>query len=216
MKAQEAKFSPTDSLKVAIEVASAPEVVSPSEEAKIKKNQIVEPIVEPPKADPPKKRPQLEQLGKQSVSGLSLSSIQYKQKAAQKVNEQSSSQKLRETAINPDKVQEIWEALKQKKKKKGENNTLALMEMDELKFIPPNQLSIQMPNDLNKTELSRAFEEFLPYFRNQLNNDLLEVDIMVSAQIEKEHIFTLEEKLKRLQELNPAIIELQKALDLKI
>ncbi|MGB0377110.1 MAG: hypothetical protein ACPGC5_07960, partial [Flavobacteriaceae bacterium] len=162
------------------------------------------------------KRPQLEQLGKQSVSGLSLSSIQYKQKAAQKVNEQSSSQKLRETAINPDKVQEIWEALKQKKKKKGENNTLALMEMDKLKFIPPNQLSIQMPNDLNKTELSRAFEEFLPYFRNQLNNDLLEVDIMVSAQIEKEHIFTLEEKLKRLQELNPAIIELQKALDLKI
>ena len=90
------------------------------------------------------------------------------------------------------------------------------MEMGTLAFLPPHKMHIEVPNNLNKTELSRAFEEFLPYLRNKLRNDHLDIHIEVSQEIKKEHIFTLEEKLKRLEELNPSVVEIQKALDLKL
>lgn len=153
--------------------------------------------------------------GKQ-VSGLSISSIQYKKKAAQQANKEIQNREIREKDIDPEELQKLWIQLKDRKKRAGESNILALMEMGELEFTPPFQLSIEVPNSLNKTELSRAFEEFLPVLKDELENDKIEIRIEVSPEIKTEHIFTLEEKLKRLQEINPAIVELQKALDLNL
>jgi len=56
----------------------------------------------------------------------------------------------------------------------------------------------------------------LPYIREGLNNYAIQIKVLVKETEEKNFIYTPEEKYNRLREINPAIDELRRKLDLDL
>jgi len=77
-------------------------------------------------------------------------------------------------------------------------------------------IEYSVPNSLNKVELEREFTYFLPFLRERLQNYSLRIQIKINEESEKSFIYTAEEKYERFKEINPAIEQLKKELDLDL
>ncbi len=104
-----------------------------------------------------------------------------------------------------------------KRKQKKENKIWPLLfQLSQPKIIDSTTIEYTVPSPLNKVELEREFVYFLPFLRKGLNNFSIQIKIIVKESEEKNFIYTPEEKYKRLREINPAIDELRKKLDLDL
>lgn len=91
-----------------------------------------------------------------------------------------------------------------------------MFQLNTPKITAANEIEYTVPSPLNKVELEREFVYFLPYLRKALNNHYFTITIFVNESEEKNFIYTPEEKYNRLREINPAIDQLRKELDLDI
>ena len=76
------------------------------------------------------------------------------------------------------------------------------------------QISFEVANEMNKSELIKEMEELLPYLRNYLNNQILSISIGVSENIKEETIFSSPEKYQHLLKINPVLDTLRKTFNL--
>ena len=76
------------------------------------------------------------------------------------------------------------------------------------------QISYEVANEMNKSELIKEMEELLPYLRNHLNNQILNISIGISKKIKEESIFSSPEKYQHLLKINPVLETLRKTFNL--
>jgi DNA polymerase-3 subunit gamma/tau len=76
------------------------------------------------------------------------------------------------------------------------------------------QISFEVANEMNKSELIKEIEELLPYLRNHLNNQILSISIGISENIKEETIFSSTEKYQHLLKINPVLDTLRKTFNL--
>ena len=72
------------------------------------------------------------------------------------------------------------------------------------------QISVEVANEMNKSELIKEMKELLPYLRNHLNNQILSISIGISENIKEETIFSSPEKYQHLLKINPVLDTLRK------
>ena len=152
----------------------------------------------------------------EQVSSFSLASIRKKkeweqqQKPAEKVEE------LPNEPFTQKQVEQYWKNWQEQKTKKKEQNLASLFQLSQPKIINENTIEYTVPSPLNKVELEREFVYFLPYIREGLNNYSIQIKVLVKETEEKNFIYTPQEKYNRLKEINPAIDELRRKLDLDL
>ena len=192
------------------------------------------PTTIPPPADPPKAyktppipTPVVEEKappkinissptkGKQ-ISGLSLSSIQKKKEWDQVQKKEEKVEDLPTEAFSQDDLNEAWKKYQNLKSEKGEQNIASLFNISSPLLLEEYLIEYSVPNSLNKVELEREFTYFLPFLRERLQNYSLRIQIKINEESEKSFIYTAEEKYERFKEINPAIEQLKKELDLDL
>ena len=104
----------------------------------------------------------------------------------------------------------------QQKTKKKEQKLDSIFQLSQPKIINENTIEYTVPSPLNKVELEREFVYFLPYIREGLKNYSIQLKVLVKETEEKNFIYTPQEKYNRLKEINPAIDELRRKLDLDL
>ena len=115
-----------------------------------------------------------------------------------------------------EQVEQYWKNWQEQKTKKREQNLASLFQLSQPKIVDENSIEYIVPSPLNKVELEREFVYFLPYIREGLNNYSIQIKVLVKETEEKNFIYTPEEKYNRLREINPAIDELRRKLDLDL
>ena len=153
--------------------------------------------------------------GKQ-ISGLSLSSIQKKKEWDQVQKKEEKVEDLPTEAFSQDDLNEAWKKYQNLKSEKGEQNIASLFNISSPLLLEEYLIEYSVPNSLNKVELEREFTYFLPFLRERLQNYSLRIQIKINEESEKSFIYTAEEKYERFKEINPAIEQLKKELDLDL
>ena len=136
--------------------------------------------------------------------------IDYEDKDEEKTEE------LPSEPFTQEQLEQYWGNWKEQKVKKREQNLASLFQLSQPKIINENSIEYTVPSPLNKVELEREFVYFLPYIREGLNNYSIQIKVLVKETEEKNFIYTPEEKYNRLREINPAIDELRRKLDLDL
>lgn len=113
-------------------------------------------------------------------------------------------------------LEKHWKTYQAKKNKEREQNIASLFQMSTPKIVTNEIIEYIVPSDLNKVELEREFQFFLPFLRSALNNYGVQIKVRVEVTDEKNFIYTPEEKYQRLQEINPNLDILRKELDLDL
>ena len=171
------------------------------------------PVVE--EKAPPKINISSRTKGKQ-ISGLSLSSIQKKKEWDQVQKKEEKVEDLPTEAFSQEDLNEAWKKYQNQKSEKGEQNIASLFNISSPLLLEDYLIEYSVPNSLNKVELEREFTYFLPYLRERLQNYSLRIQIKINEESEKSFIYTAEEKYERFKEINPAIEQLKKELDLDL
>jgi len=171
------------------------------------------PIVE--EKTPPKINISSPTKGKQ-ISGLSLSSIQKKKEWDQVQKKEEKVEDLPTEAFSQEDLNEAWKKYQNLKSEKGEQNIASLFNISSPLLLEEYLIEYSVPNSLNKVELEREFTYFLPFLRERLQNYSLRIQIKINEESEKSFIYTAEEKYERFKEINPAIEQLKKELDLDL
>lgn len=168
-----------------------------------------------PPAAPPKINITTPNQGKR-ISGLSLSSIQKKKEWDKVQKKEEKTEDLPTESFSQEKLGNAWTAYQNTKSENGEQNVASLFNISTPILQDDFLIEYSVPNSLNKVELEREFTFFLPYLREKLQNYNLRIEIKIDEQSEKSFIYTAEEKYERFKEINPAIEQLKKELDLDL
>ena len=119
-------------------------------------------------------------------------------------------------AFSQEDLNEAWKKYQNLKSEKGEQNIASLFNISSPLLLEDYLIEYSVPNSLNKVELEREFTYFLPFLRERLQNYSLRIQIKINEESEKSFIYTAEEKYERFKEINPAIEQLKKELDLDL
>lgn len=150
------------------------------------------------------------------VSSFSLASIRKKKEWEEQQKPTEEEKELPSDAFTQEQLEKYWKEWQDEKTKKKEQNLASLFQLSQPKIIEEHLIEYTVPSPLNKVELEREFVYFLPFIRKALNNFSLQIKVLVKETEEKNFIYTPEEKYNRLREINPAIDELRKKLDLDL
>ena len=145
-----------------------------------------------------------------------MASIRKKKEWEQQQKPIEKAEELPSDPFTQEQLDQYWENWQEEKTKKREQNLASLFQLSQPKIVAINSIECTVPSPLNKVELEREFVYFLPYLRENLNNYSIQIKVLVKESEEKNYIYTPEEKYNRLREINPAIDELRKKLDLDL
>lgn len=152
---------------------------------------------------------------KGTISSLSLASIRKKKQWEQNKKETATANTPQaKEAFTASDLQTHWKAYQTKKEKQQERNIAALFQLSTPELKEDHSIVYRVPSDLNKLEMEREFQYFLPYLREALQNFSITINVVVDEIEEKNFVYTPEEKYNRLREINPHIDLLRKKLDL--
>ena len=145
-----------------------------------------------------------------------MSSIQKKKEWDQVQKKEEKVEDLPTEAFSQEDLNEAWKKYQNPKSEKGEQNIASLFNISSPLLLEEYLIEYSVPNSLNKVELEREFTYFLPFLRERLQNYSLRIQIKINEESEKSFIYTAEEKYERFKEINPAIEQLKKELDLDL
>ncbi len=148
------------------------------------------------------------------VSNFSLKSINFK-KEIKKNETKLGAKKNLEVKFTKKELLLYWKEYKKKIEKTGNYNMLAILEMDEPRLKINNLIEFNVANSFNKIELEGEIDEILPFLRNKLKNDKINIAVKIK-EMKNEAVFTLKEKFEKMKNYNPAISLLKKTFDLDI
>ncbi|MEL0255571.1 MAG: DNA polymerase III subunit gamma/tau, partial [Burkholderiaceae bacterium] len=126
-----------------------------------------------------------------NISSFSLQSI-HKKKAWSKQQNKSKldNVQLHDTAFNQLDLEVYWEKYYQKKIEQKEQNLASLFQLNKPHLQGDKTIIYEVPSTLNKVEMEREFEYFLPYLREKLNHFNIQIKIVVKQSSERKFIYT--------------------------
>ena len=161
----------------------------------------------------PSTKPPIQSSEIVGVSSLSLSSICLK-KEAQKSKNKAKAEVVRGSTFTFTEFKKAWDDYAKQKLAQEMNNIAALFSIAVLKQKEDTVIQVSVPSTINKVELENEFYKLKPYLTEQLDNNQIRFEVTVVKEQNKEYLITTQEKYQKLLELNPAIEELRKTLDL--
>lgn len=152
------------------------------------------------------------------VSGLSLAAI--KAKRAQTALEKSK-QEEKESRTNHFKIEDFEHHLKRYIKEleaSGQKILSSNFQLAKRTYdLESSTVQLEVPNDTIQRELQMAANDALTYLRNQLENDLITFNYMISKEAPvSEYAYTPEEKYQKLVSKYPDIEALKKHFHLDL
>ena len=173
--------------------------------------------VEEPNATYPKKEAPtfVIKTTQRATSGLSLSSIRKKKEHQIKLMEVTVDEEdLPNDPFTLETLYEYWNIFVTKLEADGKYNLAAILQIDTPKLINQNTIRLEFPNNTNKIEVERQQFELLQYLRKSVNNFSISLDIVVNETLEKQYVYTSEDKYQKLLEKNKHVEFLRKSFDL--
>ena len=99
-------------------------------------------------------------------------------------------------------------------KKKGKKNIASIFGVSNINLKGSNEISLTVPNEMNKVEMIQEMDNLLPFLRKRLNNYSIKSEILISEATKEELVYSANEKYKYLKKLNPSLEELRNRFDL--
>lgn len=119
--------------------------------------------------------------------------------------------------INADNIQELWNQYVEHIRATAHGTYFPVAERQKPIFSPPNELILREDNTISSGFLDKNKSEMVNFFRD-LTGTILTVTIEVVKENQDEtprKVFkSTKERFKEMAEKNPALLELQKLLDL--
>ena len=151
---------------------------------------------------------------KMPVSGFSLSSIALKKAAKEKNKPTVNTSELPQDPFKKEDLDLLWKQYIENIKNDGKSNMASILFMNSPVLTDNFQVSFEVANEMNKSELIKEMEKLLPYLRNHLNNQILSISIGISENIKEGTIFSSPEKYQHLLKINPVLDTLRKTFNL--
>tara|TARA_B100001996_G_C18656157_1_gene591286 strand:- start:25 stop:1707 length:1683 start_codon:yes stop_codon:yes gene_type:complete len=149
------------------------------------------------------------------VSSFSLTSIKEKKAWKEVQEKKKSNSTFSKKIFNQKDLNSAWNKYYSIKNSNGEKNIASILKMNFPILKNNSIIEYHVLSQINKVELEKEFEKFLPFLKDELKNDQINVQIIINEIIDKKNlIYTYEEKYKRLKEINPKIEILKKEFGL--
>ena len=152
------------------------------------------------------------------TSGFSLSSIRLKreqQNKAQQNKDIPQGVALKE-AFTQEQVQYYWKQYAQQEKDKNEHIIASILFMN-TPILQNDGVTLLLPlaNESSKLDVENESIKLLRFLRKNLQNDLVKLAYKIDKTISKKKLYTPQDKLNRMSEINPLVLELKNRLRLE-
>ena len=193
-------------------VIEEPVVASTTVETPIAKNQTISEEIKQTAS-----RPVIEvNRPERKVSGLSLKSIQLKQKMQQELqSKQPDSQNLPTDPFKEDALIEAWKEYTALVQKAGKHILFSHLTMGEPR-IEGELIHLIFPNNTIRLEVEREQGDLLGFIKKKLNNYNIDLSIEVNEEVAKKYAYTTREKFDKLNQKNPLLDKLRQTFDLDL
>ena len=169
------------------------------------------PVVEAPK---PVETPKKEFDPNEPISGLSLSSIAFKKTIKKVEAKPLHTEDLPATPFDQKTLEKFWLLYANDLKKEGKNNLASIFTIQVPELGKEDRVNFRIANEMNKGEMTRELEYFLPYLHKNLNNYKVKIDLELSDSVQTETAITPREKYEHLVKMNPHLETLRSTFDL--
>ncbi|MBA5791401.1 hypothetical protein H1R17_13455 [Flavobacterium sp. xlx-214] len=150
------------------------------------------------------------------VSALSLKSIKKKRELESSINHtQINPEDLPKDDFTFEQLKHFWDYCADEFYKTGRMLMASTMNMAQL-TLKDNVLQIEFPNTGSKISFEENLYDLVSFIHRKLNNYHLKFDVKVNEQATFKKVYTLEDKLNYLKEINPVLDDLIKTFDLDI
>jgi DNA polymerase-3 subunit gamma/tau len=150
------------------------------------------------------------------VSGLSLKSIQLKQKMQQELkSQQPDSQNLPTDPFKEETLIAAWKEYTVIVQQAGKHILFSHLSMGEPR-IEGELIHLIFPNTTIKLEVEREQGDLLGFIKKKLNNYNIDLSIEVNEQVAKKYAYSTREKFEKLNEKNPLLDKLRQTFDLEL
>jgi DNA polymerase-3 subunit gamma/tau len=150
------------------------------------------------------------------VSGLSLKSIQLKQKMQQELkSQQPDSQNLPTDPFKEETLIAAWKEYTALVQQAGKHILFSHLSMGEPR-IEGELIHLIFPNTTIKLEVEREQGDLLGFIKKKLNNYNIDLSIEVNEQVAKKYAYSTREKFEKLNEKNPLLDKLRQTFDLEL
>ena len=148
------------------------------------------------------------------VSGLSLSSIAFKKTNNKTKIKPTHVEEFPSTSFDQKTLEKFWSLYAINLKKEGKNNLASIFTMQVPELGEENKVKFRIANEMNKGEITRELEYFLPYLQKKLNNYKINIEFEISENVQTETAITPKEKYEYLVKINPHLETLRSTFDL--
>ena len=177
------------------------------------------PIIEADLVGPSKKSHILPKISNNyhQPSGLSLKSIS-KKKAHQikQMDVTIKQEDLPKENFTQNQLLKYWNQYVEILEEKGKYNLAAILKIDTPTIKDIHFISLEFPNSTNKIEVENQQTDLLKFLRKSLNNYDIKLDISINEKMEKDFLYTAEEKYAKLKKKNPTLEILKKTFNLDL
>ena len=150
-------------------------------------------------------------------SGLSLKSIS--QKKAHQIKQMDVTIKqedLPKEHFTQNQLLKHWNQYVEILEEKGKYNLAAILKIDTPTIKDIHFISLEFPNSTNKIEVENQQTDLLKFLRKSLKNYDIKLDISINEKMEKDFLYTAEEKYAKLKKKNPSVEILKKTFNLDL
>ena len=112
-------------------------------------------------------------------------------------------------------VRKVWKTLSDQKKAQNSMRQYLIFANEELEF-EQNTIKIKVENQVQLDLLNEIKADVMEFIRHQLQNNLIQLEAIISETIAKKNLYTNQDKYNHLLEKFPLLDDLKKRLGLEV
>lgn len=143
-----------------------------------------------------------------------MSSIAFKKAIKKSKKEIEKHDELPVSAFEQTALDKSWIQYAEQLKQNGKNNLASIFTMQHPQLEEDFQITFAVANEMNRVEMMRELEFFLPFLHKNLNNHAVKIQLKVSESLQTEAFVTPQEKYAYLLKINPELETLRNTFDL--
>ena len=154
------------------------------------------------------------EINNEEISALSLSSIKLKKEIIAEKDKEKVDEEKQSSEFDKDQLKIKWGKYSKILSENGNNSLSSLLEINDPIILEKNKISFTVPSKSNKKEIDSGKENLINFLREELKNDIIELDVIVDKNISKEYYSTPQEKFEKISKLNPLVDQFKNDLKL--
>ncbi|MCE2496458.1 MAG: DNA polymerase III subunit gamma/tau [Flavobacteriales bacterium] len=199
------------------EESRSPEPISERSEEK--------PPVEPPSPPPSKVLEEVptpassrRDRKRKVAATLSINNLlqEQEEKAKEKPVIESDSPKGQADAFDQDRLQYYWDLYCDKLKEEQKWSLMNTLNKHKPNLGADFHVTFEVENNIQRNEIEKEKPELMEFMRTRLNNFQMQLEVIVLEHSQVKQLYTPQEKFKHMAEKNPALLDLQRRLDLDV